>query len=103
MQKKKQKKAPTSNGNLTKGTPSNKAPGRMLSADSFIDYYLAHGQTEPPSIPVVKLFSLTTDENNSIANDSKSLHTKLSAIFWGLYSHIMWFVEEDGVTLASQK
>ena len=42
-------------------------------------------------------------ENNSIANDSKSLHTKLSAIFWGLYSHIMWFVEEDGVTLASQK
>lgn len=45
----------------------------MLNADSYTDYYLAHGQTEPPSIPVVNLFSSNVDENNDIANDTKYL------------------------------
>lgn len=29
----------------------------MLNEGSFTDYYVSHGQTEPPTIPVVNLFS----------------------------------------------
>lgn len=61
--KKKKKSASTANG-LAKGTPSNKAEGRMLSEGSFTDYYVAHGQTEPPSIPVVDLFHGDEDYGN---------------------------------------
>jgi len=50
--KKKKKKKPTS------GTaPSLKAHGRMLNPDAFTDYYLLHGQTHPPTIPVASLFT----------------------------------------------
>ena len=70
LQKKKKKKATSSsNANLTKGTPSNKAQGRMLNEASFTDYYLAHGQTEPPTIPVVNLFSSDAQDDTN-TNDS---------------------------------
>jgi len=62
--KKKKKKKSAANG-LTKGTPSNKAEGRMLAEGSFTDYYVAHGQTEPPSIPVVNLFRGDDDDGNT--------------------------------------
>ena len=57
-EKKKKKKPSAANGNagLARGTPSQKAEGRMLNEGSCTDYYIAHGQTEPPSIPVIQLF-----------------------------------------------
>ena len=50
--KKKKKKSGSSGG----GTPSLKPHGRMLGESHFTDYYLKHGQTNPPSIPVSQLF-----------------------------------------------
>lgn len=75
-EKKKKKKSPASanigNG-LERGTPSNKAEGRMLTEGSFTDYYVAHGQTEPPTIPVANLFSDSGNgENDNIKAGSSS-------------------------------
>jgi methionyl aminopeptidase len=58
QKKKKKKKAVngSSTNNLVNGTPTNKAQGRFLNEGSFTDYYVAHGQTEPPTIPVSNLF-----------------------------------------------
>ena len=50
---------------LVKGTPSNKAEGRFLNEGSFTDYYVAHGQTEPPTLPVVNMFRGEDDEDPS--------------------------------------
>ena len=36
--------------------PVGKYEGRCLNPDSFTDYYVKYGQTEPPTIPVVELF-----------------------------------------------
>jgi methionyl aminopeptidase len=38
------------------GIPSKKPHGRGLNPDSFTDSYITLGQTDPPSIPVAKLF-----------------------------------------------
>ena len=43
--------APTGGGN-----PSLKPHGRFLGKDYCTDYYLVHGQTNPPTIPVSELF-----------------------------------------------
>ena len=71
-EKKKKKKvahSPSANGHA-KGTPSNKAEGRMLNDGSFTDYYVACGQTEPPSIPVVELFRdfVGDDESDGVSH-----------------------------------
>mmetsp|Transcript_32861 Transcript_32861/g.79524 ORF Transcript_32861/g.79524 Transcript_32861/m.79524 type:complete len:475 (-) Transcript_32861:404-1828(-) len=66
--KKKKKKASSSANGLTKGTPSNKAEGRMLDEGSFTDYYVAHGQTDPPSIPVIDLFRGEDDDDAARAS-----------------------------------
>ena len=65
LEKKKKKKSASANNGLTKGTPSNKAEGRMLTEGSFTDYYVANGQTEPPTIPVVNLFRPKDDTTNT--------------------------------------
>ena len=44
----------------------------MLSEGSFTDYYVAHGQTEPPSIPVANLFR-GEDYNDDDSNAAASL------------------------------
>mmetsp|Transcript_4679 Transcript_4679/g.9083 ORF Transcript_4679/g.9083 Transcript_4679/m.9083 type:complete len:1148 (+) Transcript_4679:210-3653(+) len=68
--KKKKKKSPSAaaastaasgSGPGANGTPSKKAECRLLGEGSFTDYYVAHGQTEPPSIPVVDLFRSSDD------------------------------------------
>jgi len=71
--KKKKKAAPSSSvaaDGLARGTPSNKAEGRMLNDGSFTDYYVACGQTEPPSIPVVHLFRSDDDVNAASSSSS---------------------------------
>lgn len=70
QKKKKKKSSATNNSNLTKGTPSNKSQGRLLTEGSFTDYYVIHGQTEPPTIPVVNLFSADSDEPTPNNNTS---------------------------------
>lgn len=61
--KKKKKKKKSSNegttptiGN-TNTTPSQKPHGRMLNDTAFTDYYVKHGQTNPPTIPISILFA----------------------------------------------
>ena len=55
--KKKKKKSGSASGGATAGgTPSKKPHSRMLGEKAFTDYYLNYGQTEPPTIPVSKLF-----------------------------------------------
>lgn len=62
--KKRKKKKKKKSGNTSAsanpivggGTPSKKPHGRMLHETAFTDYYLKYGQTDPPSIPVSKLF-----------------------------------------------
>jgi methionyl aminopeptidase len=47
----------------------------MLNEGSFTDYYVAHGQTEPPSIPVAMLFRGSEDEQlNHCGDDHNSNH-----------------------------
>ena len=73
--KNKKKAAPSSSvaaNGLARGTPSNKAEGRMLNEGSFTDYYVANGQTEPPSIPVVHLFRSGDDDDDVNAASSSS-------------------------------
>jgi methionine aminopeptidase len=69
IKEKRKKKKPSSsaNGNngLAKGTPSKTAEGRMLNDGSCTDYYLAHGQTDPPSIPVIQLFRAGEEDGNN--------------------------------------
>jgi len=62
--KKKKKKKPTNPDgtaipDTTPGstTPSQKPHGRMLDPTYFTDYYLRHGQTHPPTIPISTLFT----------------------------------------------
>ena len=75
-EKKKKKKATPSSSvaanGLARGTPSNKAEGRMLNEGSFTDYYVANGQTEPPSIPVVHLFRSGDDDDDDVNAASSS-------------------------------
>jgi methionyl aminopeptidase len=52
--RKKKKKKKKKNGGA--GMPSKKPHGRMLGDNCFTDYYVAYGQTDPPSIPVSTLF-----------------------------------------------
>eukprot|EP00538_Stauroneis_constricta_P004861 CAMPEP_0119558524 /NCGR_PEP_ID=MMETSP1352-20130426/10844_1 /TAXON_ID=265584 /ORGANISM="Stauroneis constricta, Strain CCMP1120" /LENGTH=476 /DNA_ID=CAMNT_0007605909 /DNA_START=13 /DNA_END=1443 /DNA_ORIENTATION=- len=54
--KRKKKKKTTKNGNAATA-PSMKPPGLGLKDTAFTDYYVKHGQTEPPTIPVEKLFT----------------------------------------------
>lgn len=59
--KKKKKKKKAGSGGLTIGTPSKKNHGLRLMPDtSFTDSYVKYGQTEPPTIPVSKLFENKT-------------------------------------------
>jgi len=58
--KKKKKKKTTTNADgtttTTSKTPTQKPHGRMLNKEYFTDYYVKHGQTNPPTIPVGTLF-----------------------------------------------
>ena len=73
LERRKEKKKKKSDGSgLTKGTPKSKADGRMLNEGSFTDYYVAHGQTEPPSIPVVNLFRGEAEEENEMVEDNSN-------------------------------
>ena len=44
----------------------------MLNEGSFTDYYVAHGQTEPPSIPVVNLFRGEAEEEDEMVEDNSN-------------------------------
>ena len=44
----------------------------MLNEGSFTDYYVAHGQTEPPSIPVVNLFRGEAEEDEMVEDGSNN-------------------------------
>jgi len=54
--KKKKKTGAGGGGGGGGGVPSKKPHGRFLGENYCTDYYLKHGQTEPPSIPVSELF-----------------------------------------------
>ena len=64
-EKKKKKGGGGGGGGGAKGTPTQKAEGRMLNEGSFTDYYVAYGQTEPPSVPVADLFRGEDGEESS--------------------------------------
>jgi len=53
---KSQKETVSNNTGNTSSIPSKKPFGRMLKDTAYTDYYVQHGQTEPPSIPVSQLF-----------------------------------------------
>ena len=52
--KKKKKKGGAGLGPIKE--PSNKAPARGLNETAFTDYFVKYGQTDPPTIPVEKVF-----------------------------------------------
>lgn len=58
--KKRKKKKKKKKGGPTAGAikePSLKPPSRGLKDTAFTDYYVKYGQTEPPTVPVAKLFA----------------------------------------------
>jgi len=68
LSEKKKKKQPTAVGGTAtaQGTPCRKAEGRKLNEGSFTDYYVVHGQTVDPSIPVADLFRGADDANTCL-------------------------------------
>ena len=55
--KKKKKKGGAPRGLGGGAVPTKKPFCRCLGTESFTDYYVKYGQTEPPTVPVVKLFA----------------------------------------------